>query len=215
MAAENGARGLIDPDLIDKLKEISDDTKQLLSQEVELVKAEILQKVEIVKDDFQQATSQVSAEIQATKGELVEVGKKAGIGAGLFSGAGLFGLAAFGTLTVALVSGIAEFLPVWAAALIVTALYGIVAGVLGMAGKSKVQEASDQMPAATKHIDNIKNVATSTKDRIQADVPSFAPEMAIDSLKESKDQLADAWKKGSTESRPSWQQPPYKREGKS
>ena len=145
----------------------------------------------------------MSSEIQATKGPLVEVGKKAGMGAGLFSGAGLFGLAAFGTLTVALVAGIAEFLPVWAAALIVTALYGIVAGVLAMAGKSKVQEASEQMPAATRHIDNIKNVAASTKDRIQADVPTFAPEMTIGSGKESKDKLAGAWKKGSTESRPS------------
>ena len=213
MAAENGSRGLVDPDLIEKLKEISDDTKQLLTQEVELAKAEILQKVDIVKDDFQQATSQVSYEIQATKGELVEVGKKAGMGAGLFSGAGLFGLAAFATLTVALIAGIGEFMPIWGSALIVTLLYGIVAGALAMAGKSKVQQASDQMPAATQHINAMKNVVTNTKDQIQQDVPSFAPEMTIDSLKESKDKLADAWKKGSTESSPSWQQPPYKRPG--
>lgn len=212
MAEENGSRGLIDPDLIDKLKEISDDTKKLVSQEVELAKAEILQKVDIVKADFQQATSQVSHEIQATKGELVEVGKKAGIGAGLFSGAGLFGLGAFATLTAALVAGIAEFLPAWAAALIVTALYGLAAGVLAMAGKTKVKEAGDQIPAATQHIDRMKDVVTTTKDKIQQDVP-VAPQMTIDSLKESKDKLADAWKKGATESNPSWQQPPYKRAG--
>lgn len=203
---------MLDPDLIEKLKEISDDTKQLVSQEVELAKAEILQKVELVKDDFQQASSQVSYEIQATKGELVEVGKKAGIGAGLFSGAGLFGLAAFATLTAALVAGIAEFMPAWAAALLVTALYGAVAGGLALAGRSKVQEATDQMPAATQHIDRMKNVVTSTKDRIQKDVP-LAPEMTIESLKESKEELAGAWKKGSTESRPPWEQPPYSRPG--
>ncbi len=212
MAADNGARGLLEPDLIEKLKEISDDTKQLVSQEVELAKAEILQKVELVKQDFQQASSRVSYEIQATKGELTEVGKKAGIGAGLFSGAGLFGLAAFATLTAALIAGIAEFMPAWAAALIVTVAYGVVAGGLAMAGRSKVQEATDQMPAATQHIDRMKDVVTSTKNRIQQDVP-LAPEMTIDSLKESKEQLADAWKKGSTESEPSWQQPPYSRPG--
>lgn len=212
MAEGNGSRGLIDPDLIEKLKEISDDTKQLISQEVELAKAEILQKVDIVKADFQQASAQVSYEIQATKGELVEVGKKAGIGAGLFSGAGLFGLAAFATLTAALIAGIAEFLPVWAAALIVTALYGIAAGALAMAGRTKVQQASDQMPAATQHIDRMKDVVSNTKDKIQQDVP-VAPEMTIDSLKESKDKLADAWKKGNTESNPPWQQPPYRRAG--
>ncbi|MEX0790321.1 MAG: phage holin family protein [Actinomycetota bacterium] len=208
MAVDSGARGLLDPDLIEKLKEISDDTKQLVSQEVQLAKAEILQKVELVKADFQQASSQVSYEIQATKSELVEVCKKAGMGAGLFSGAGLFGLAAFATLTAALIAGLAEFMPVWGAALIVTALYGAVAAGLGLAGKTKVQEATDQMPAATQHIDRMKNVVTSTKDRIQQDVP-LAPEMTIDSLKESKEELVDAWKKGSTESRPPWQQPPY------
>lgn len=211
MAAESGARGLLDPDLMDKLKEISDDTKQLLAQEVQLAKAEILQKVDLVKQDFQQATSQVSHEIQATKTELVEAGKKAGLGAGLFSGAGLFGLAAFATLTAALIAGLAELMPVWAAALIVTAIYGIVAGALAMAGKSKVQEASEQIPAATLHIDKVKDVVASAKEKIQHDMPT-APQMAIESLKESKDQLTEAWKKGSSESQPSWQQPPNPRD---
>lgn len=206
MAAENGSRGLIDPDLIERLKDISDDTKQLIQQEVALAKAEILQKVDIAKADFQQAASQVSYEVQQTKAELTEVGKKAGIGAGLFSGAGLFGLAAFGTLTAALIAGLAEFLPAWASALVVTAVYGIVAGTLAMAGKSKVQEASDQMPAATRHVDNVKEVLTSTKDRLQQDVP-LAPQMTIDSLKESKDEIAEAWKRGSSAQQPPWKSP--------
>ncbi|HEX2053603.1 MAG TPA: phage holin family protein [Actinomycetota bacterium] len=206
MAGENGTRGLIDPDLVERLKDISDDTKQLIQQEVALAKAEILQKVDLAKDDFQQAASQLSYEVQQTKSELVEVGKKAGIGAGLFSGAGLFGLAAFGTLTAALIAGLAEFLPVWGSALIVTALYGIVAGILAMAGKAKVQQATDQLPAATQHVDNMKGVVASAKDRIQQDVP-LAPEMTIESLKGSKDKIADAWKKGSTEQQPPWKSP--------
>lgn len=201
MAEEGGVRGLIDPDLIDKLKEISDDTKLLLQQEVQLAKAEIMQKVDVIKDDVQQTTSQVQYELQQTKGELVEVGKKAGIGAGLFSGAGLFGLAAFATLTAALISGLAEFMPVWGSALIVTALYGIAAGILAMVGKTKVQQATDQLPAATQHVTNVKDAVASAKDRIQQDVP-VAPAMTINSLKQSKDQLADAWKRGSSESQP-------------
>lgn len=210
MAAENGSRGLIDPDLIQRLKDISDDTKQLVQQEVALAKAEILQKVDLVKDDFQQAASQVSSEVQQTKGELVEVGKKAGMGAGLFSGAGLFGLAAFATLTAALVAGLAELMPVWAGALVVTVLYGIVAGALAMFGKTKVQQAGDQLPAATRHVDNVKGVVSSTKDRIQEEVP-LAPERTIDSLKESKEQLTEAWKRGNAESQPPWESPGMKK----
>lgn len=206
MAAENGARGLIDPDLIDRLKDISDDTKQLIQQEIALAKAEILQKVDIAKGDFQQAASQISYEVQQTKSELAEVGKKAGIGAGLFSGAGLFGLAAFGTLTAALIAGIAEFLPLWASALVVTVLYAIVAGTLAMAGKSKVQQATEQMPAATRHVENVKGVIADTKDRIQQDVP-LVPQMTVDSLKESKDEIAEAWKRGSTAQQPPWKSP--------
>ena len=208
MAEQGGVRGLVDPDLIDKLQEISDDSKQLLQQEVQLAKAEIMQKVDLIKDDVQQTASQVSYELQQTKGELAEVAKKAGIGAGLFSGAGLFGLAAFATFTAAIVAGIAEFLPVWASALIVTALYGIVGGTLAMAGKSKVQQATDQLPAATQHVSNLKGAVTSAKDKIQ-DVP-LAPETTIDSLKESKDKLADAWKRGSSESQPPWKSPGMK-----
>lgn len=206
MAAENGARGLIHPDLIDRLKDISDDTKQLIQQEIALAKAEILQKVDIAKGDFQQAASQISYEVQQTKSELAEVGKKAGIGAGLFSGAGLFGLAAFGTLTAALIAGIAEFLPLWASALVVTVLYAIVAGTLAMAGKSKVQQATEQMPAATRHVENVKGVIADTKDRIQQDVP-LVPQMTVDSLKESKDEIAEAWKRGSTAQQPPWKSP--------
>lgn len=206
MAAENGARGLIDPDLIDRLKDISDDTKQLIQQEIALAKAEILQKVDIAKGDFQQAASQISYEVQQTKSELAEVGKKAGIGAGLFSGAGLFGLAAFGTLTAALIAGIAEFLPLWASALVVTVLYAIVAGTLAMAGKSKVQQATEQMPAATRHVENVKGVIADTKYRIQQDVP-LVPQMTVDSLKESKDEIAEAWKRGSTAQQPPWKSP--------
>jgi len=201
MADENGARGLLNPDLVDKLKEVSDETKVLLQKEVQLAKAEIMQKVDLVKDDFQRTASQVSYEVQQTKGELAEVGKKAGIGAGLFSGAGLFGLAAFATLTTALVAGLAEFMPVWASALIVTGFYGIAAGILAMAGKTKVQQAGDQLPAATEHVSNVREAVTSAKDRVQQDV-SLAPEMTVESLKESKDKLADAWKRGSNEGQP-------------
>ncbi|HEX2178698.1 MAG TPA: phage holin family protein [Actinomycetota bacterium] len=194
MADENGARGLLNPDLTDRLKDVTQETKHLVQQEMELAKAEILQKMDLLKDEFERAGSQINYELQATKGELVEIGKKAGIGAGLFSGAGLFGLAAFATLTVALVAGLAEFLPVWVSALAVTVIYGGVAGGLAMAGKGKIEEAQAEVPDATQHIDRMKGVVTGAKDRMQ-DVP-LAPQQTIDSIKQSKDDLQSAWQRG-------------------
>ncbi len=195
MADDNGARALLNPDLTDRLKDVTQETKHLVQQEVALAKAEILQKIDLLKDEFERTGAQVNQELQAAKGELVEVGKKAGIGAGLFSGAGLFGLAAFATLTAALIAGIAEATPVWAAALIVTAIYGAVAGGLAMAGKGKIQEAGADLPAAAQHVDRAKDVVSGTKDRIQHDVP-LAPEKTIDSIKRSKDDLQSAWQRG-------------------
>ena len=56
---------------------------------------------DIVKDATQQAQTLIRQEIELAKVELSEKGKKAGIGAGMFGGAGLFGLFAFGALTAA------------------------------------------------------------------------------------------------------------------
>ncbi len=205
MADESQVGDRADQSLVDQLKEASQQTTTLLRQEVELAKAEIVQKLDLAKDEFEQASSQVSHELQQTKDELQEVGKKAGAGAGLFSGAGLFGLAGFAVLTAALVAGISTFLPVWASALIVTALYVAVAGGLALAGKTKLQEAKAGMPAATDGMNKVKDVVGSTKDSIRQ-VP-VAPEMTINTLKQSKDRLASAWKRGGAQTKPPSQAP--------
>ena len=56
---------------------------------------------DLVKDATEQAQTLIRQEIELAKAELSEKGKKAGIGAGMFGGAGLFGLFAFGALTAA------------------------------------------------------------------------------------------------------------------
>ena len=89
-----------------------------------------------------QTTELARHEVELAKAEMRVKGKRAGIGAGMFGGAGALGLYALGALTAAIIAGIAEALPVWAAALIVAALYGAVAGILALRGKSKVQQAT-------------------------------------------------------------------------
>jgi MFS family permease len=121
---------------------------------------------ELVKEATEQAQTLVRQEIELAKAELSEKGKKAGIGAGMFGGAGLFGLFAFGALTAAFIAAVDLALPFWAAALIVAAVYGAIAGVLALTGKNKVQEASPPVPEEA--VDNVKEDVAWTKERAQA-----------------------------------------------
>jgi MFS family permease len=112
-----------------------------------------------------QTTELVRHEVELAKAELRVKGKRAGIGAGMFGGAGALGLYALGALTAAIIAGIAEALPVWASALIVAALYGAIAGILALRGKKKVRQATPPMPEET--VQSVKEDVRYTKQRAQ------------------------------------------------
>jgi uncharacterized membrane protein YqjE len=101
---------------------------------------------DLLKQLSDQSTTLVRQEIELAKLEFREKGKKAGLGAGMFGGAGLFGLYAVGALTATIILALATFLPGWVAALIVTVVYGAIAGILALRGKSQVKEATPPMP---------------------------------------------------------------------
>ena len=121
---------------------------------------------DIVKDATQQAQTLIRQEVELAKAELSEKGKRAGIGAGMFGGAGLFGLFAFGALTAAFIAGVDLAVPFWAAALIVAAVYGAIAGALALTGKNKVQSATPPVPEEA--VDSVKEDVAWTKQRAQA-----------------------------------------------
>jgi uncharacterized membrane protein YqjE len=101
----------------------------------------------------------VRSEIRLAQAELTEKGKRAGIGVGLFSVAGLlalYGLAALLTTVIVLLDLV---LPLWAAALIVTGVLFAAAGVAALVGKKQVGQATP--PAPEKAIAGVKeDVAT-------------------------------------------------------
>jgi uncharacterized membrane protein YqjE len=101
---------------------------------------------ELVKQLSEQTSTLVRKEVELAKAELAIKGKKAGAGAGMFGGAGLFGFFAFAGLTATFILALATAVAPWLAALIVTAVYGAVAGVLALQGKNKVQEATPPVP---------------------------------------------------------------------
>src|SRR4051812_14621816 len=104
---------------------------------------------ELVKELSQQTSELVRREVDLAKAELTEKGKQAGVGAGMFGAAGLIGVGAFFALTAALILLIAEAVDGWAAALIVAVIYGAIAAVVGLQGKNRVQEAAPPAPEQT------------------------------------------------------------------
>ncbi len=101
---------------------------------------------ELLRELSEQTTTLVRQELELAKLELTEKGKRAGIGAGMFGGAGAAGFYALGALTAAVILLLATAMTGWLAALIVAVLYGAVAGLLALSGKSKVQQAVPPVP---------------------------------------------------------------------
>jgi uncharacterized membrane protein YqjE len=104
---------------------------------------------DLLKELSDHTTTLVKQEIDLAKAELSEKGKKAGQGAGMFGGAGLFGVFAFAALTTCIIAALESPLNLWLAALIVAVVYAAVAGVLALQGRNKVKEAGPPVPEQT------------------------------------------------------------------
>jgi uncharacterized membrane protein YqjE len=120
MATQDREPGLREQPMGELFKKLSDDLSTLVRQELKLAQV-----------------------------EMTEKGKQAGIGLGMFGGAGLLGLLAALTLTTCVVAALSTQMKVWIAALIVTVVYGAVAGVLALQGKNRVAEATPPVPEQT------------------------------------------------------------------
>ena len=94
---------------------------------------------ELMRELSAQTSTLVRQELELAKLELTEKGKQAGIGAGMFGGAGVVGLYAAGALTACLILALATAMTGWLAALIVAVVYGAVAGGSGADGQGQGQ----------------------------------------------------------------------------
>jgi hypothetical protein len=122
---------------------------------------------ELLKQLSQETTTLVRQELDLAKAEMSEKGKQAGKGIGLFSGAGLFGLGAFGALTAAAIVALSTAMDTWLAALIVAVVYGIVAAVLARRGQSSIKEAAPAAPEKT--VQTLKEDVEWAKTRTRSD----------------------------------------------
>jgi uncharacterized membrane protein YqjE len=113
---------------------------------------------ELMRELTDQTTTLVRKEIELAKVELSEKGKKAGVGAGMFGAAGLFGVGAFGAITACLIWALSTFVVGWLGALIVAVVYVAIAGGLALRGKKQIKQATPPVP---------KRAVDSTKEDLE------------------------------------------------
>ncbi len=121
---------------------------------------------ELVKQLSEQTSRLARQEVELAKAELAVKGKRAGLGLGMFGGAGAFVLYGLGALVAAAILGLATAVAAWLAALIVAALLGAAAGVLALQGKNQVARATPPVPEQAS--DSVKEDVRWAKSRAQA-----------------------------------------------
>jgi hypothetical protein len=120
---------------------------------------------DLVRQLSDQTSRLVRHELELLKAELAIKGKQAGAGAGLFGGAGVFALFAFGALTAAAIAALATAMATWLAALIVAVVWAAIAGVAALTGKKKVEQALPPVPEDS--VESVKEDVQWTKTRAQ------------------------------------------------
>jgi len=100
----------------------------------------------LVSDLTSDMSRLVRDELQLAKAELKVKGKEAGLGIGLFGGAGTIALYGLGALIAAAICGLAVVLPAWLAALIVAVVLFAVAAMAALLGERHVSQATPPIP---------------------------------------------------------------------
>jgi nitrate/nitrite transporter NarK len=101
---------------------------------------------ELIKQLSEQSSRLARQEVELAKAELAYKGKRAGIGAGMFGGAGVFGFYGLGALIAAAILILATAITAWLAALIIAVVLAAIAGVLALQGKTQVRQATPPVP---------------------------------------------------------------------
>lgn len=178
--AANGASPE-DQSLPELVKQLAQEGSTLLRQEVDLAKAEVGQKVAQVKNLAPGAAKLARKDLDLARQELVPKARKVGIGAGALAGAGIAALIAAGMLAATLTAALATALPVWAAALVVTGLFLVLAGSLAMLGLGQVRGAMPMAPTGA--VAAVRQDVETMKGRLREAVPPV-PRQTIETVKE-------------------------------
>ncbi len=117
---------------------------------------------DVVNQVKDQASTLVGQEIKLAKAEIAGKAKDVGIGAGIAGGAGYVAYLASIAFMLCLIFALAEVMPEWAAALIVTVVLAIVAALLALKAKKKIQQAGPPIPQQT--VESVKQTVQTVKE---------------------------------------------------
>jgi uncharacterized membrane protein YqjE len=122
---------------------------------------------ELVTRLTQQSTELIRSELRLAQVEMTEKAKHAGVGVGLFGGAGVVALYGVGALIATIILALVALgLTAWLAALIVTVVLFVIAGVVALMGKKQVSQAT---PAAPEHtIESVKQDVDTIKGGVRS-----------------------------------------------
>lgn len=119
---------------------------------------------QLVAQVSQDLTTLVRDEMRLAQAEMAQKGKGLGIGVGLFGGSGVIALYGVGTLIAAAVLGLATAVSAWLSALIIGVVLLVVAGIVAMVGRGKVQKSTPPVPEQA--VEGLKqDVATVRRNR--------------------------------------------------
>jgi uncharacterized membrane protein YqjE len=121
---------------------------------------------ELVKQLSEQSSALARKEVELAKLEVTEKAKRTGIGAVMFGGAGLLGVAALGALTACFILALDLAVAGWSAALIVAGVYALIASGLAITGKSNLQQGTP--PAPQQAVESTKEDVAWVKDRAKS-----------------------------------------------
>jgi uncharacterized membrane protein YqjE len=117
----------------------------------------------LVQDLSQQTATLVRQELRLAQLEMQQKGKKAGLGVGLFGGAGLIAVYGVGAVVAAAILALSKAVDDWLAAVIVAVVLFAIAGIAALVGKREVEEAGPLVPQQA--IDSTQKDVQEIKDR--------------------------------------------------
>jgi hypothetical protein len=104
---------------------------------------------ELVRQASEQVSRLVRDELRLATEEMKAKGRRAGLGVGMFGGAGLVAMYGVAGLVATVALLLALVMPAWAATLIVTGLLFATAGVLALLGRGQVRQVGPPVPEQT------------------------------------------------------------------
>jgi uncharacterized membrane protein YqjE len=120
---------------------------------------------ELVQQVSQQTATLVRQEMRLAQIELQEKGKRAGIGAGMFAGAGLVALYGVGAVLAAVIMLVATAIEPWVSALIVGVVLLATAGILALLGRRQVEQATPPKPERA--MESMQHDVEHVKERVR------------------------------------------------